>query len=173
MEDAAFIVSLRTDPERNAFLHATSGDIHNQEKWIAEYLRRPADYYFIIEKLGADQPSGTIGIYDFDSQTDSAEWGRWVTRPYSAAGKAGLLLLLTLAFNQLGMDTLYCHTILENAKAIAIFEQLGFERVGLVQSYAQIRGTVHDALKFRVGRATWREARISFRPDVFSRNTCL
>jgi RimJ/RimL family protein N-acetyltransferase len=173
MEDAAFIVHLRTDPARSRFLHATSGDIQAQEHWIAEYLKRSDEYYFIIEEMCSGQPVGTISIYNYDRAANSAEWGRWVTLPRSAAGTAGLVLLLDLTFDQIEIDILYCHTIIENTKPRAIFERLGFQQVEIVPSYAQIGATVYEGLKFSVNRVEWHKRRLAQQPDVLSRNTCL
>lgn len=172
MADAEFIVQLRTDPERNRFLHATSTDVQKQEQWISEYLERPDEYYFIIQRAHNGEPVGTIGLYDFDRATNSAEWGRWVTRSHSGAGSPGLLLLLDLAFQQIGIQTLYCHTIVQNTKARAIFEGLGFEQVDVIPSYATIGSASYDGVKFRVSKQQWLK-RLTQETDVLSGNSRL
>jgi RimJ/RimL family protein N-acetyltransferase len=103
--DAAFIVSLRTDPELGRYLHATSPRVEDQEAWIAAYEARPGDYYFVVEDLKDRAPVGTIGIYDVDAEAPGgAEWGRWLIRPGSVAAVESALLMYRMAFEQLGLQ---------------------------------------------------------------------
>jgi RimJ/RimL family protein N-acetyltransferase len=168
IEDALFIAELRNDPARNRFLHSTSPDVRQQELWISSYFARPDDYYFVIERAQTHEALGTIGLYNIDSATNSAEWGRWVTRPHSRAGRPGLRLLLDLAFDQIGFHELYCHTIVQNIKARSIFEQLGFQQLYTVHQYAIIDGQSYEGLRFRITRQRWQERKLIESSDVFS-----
>lgn len=77
IDDAEFIVRLRTDSKLSAFISATSGDVEAQKAWIRSYKEREAtdrEYYFIVEKDGASW--GTIRIYNLTN--NSFESGSWV-----------------------------------------------------------------------------------------------
>jgi RimJ/RimL family protein N-acetyltransferase len=173
IEDARFITELRTDPARNRFLHGTSPDVREQERWISSYMGRPNEYYFLIERARTHEPLGTIGVYNVDTASNSAEWGRWVTRPHAHAGMPGARLLLSLAFDEVGFDELYCHTIVQNARARGVIEQLGFTQLQMIPGYAIIDGELYDGLKFHITKREWHERRSTVRPNVFSRHSCL
>lgn len=55
IEDANFIVNLRTNPLLSKYLHTTSSDVNIQTKWIQDYKVRESkglDYYFVFSKNG-------------------------------------------------------------------------------------------------------------------------
>src|SRR5262249_343583 len=116
VEDAAFIVALRTNPERSRFIHVTPSDVRKQEAWVSEYFERSNDFYFVVENRESGQIEGTVGIYDFDPRYGAAEWGRWVMRPGSRAGIPSMTLTFDFAFDQLGVDSLCSYTAVENER---------------------------------------------------------
>jgi len=78
--DADFILSLRTDVEKNRYMSLVDNDLKLQRKWLSEYKLRENDkkeYYFIIESsdMGA---LGTVRVYDFAGSSFS--WGSWVLK---------------------------------------------------------------------------------------------
>ena len=83
VEDAAFILKLRSDPGLNRHLTAVSHDLAAQQLWIVGSMQRSRlgeEFYFIILHLG--QPVGTVRLYDF--QEDSFCWGSWIIIPGTA-----------------------------------------------------------------------------------------
>ncbi|MGH9610551.1 MAG: GNAT family N-acetyltransferase [Bryobacteraceae bacterium] len=105
LEDAAFIVEVRTDPLRNRFINPTSLEVEKQEQWLKRYFEAPDDYYFIIENEATGEREGTVGIYRLDVEAKRAEWGRWVVRRGSKSAIPSLLLSFKLAFEQIGLDS--------------------------------------------------------------------
>jgi RimJ/RimL family protein N-acetyltransferase len=92
IDDAEFIVSLRTDAEKCMHLSTTSVDINEQKKFISNYLRSEVDYYFIICSWNKI-PLGTVRIYDI--RNDSFGWGSWILSkkaPTNAAIESALLI---------------------------------------------------------------------------------
>lgn len=78
--DAEFILSLRTDPNKNKYIHSTDSDIEKQREWIREYKKREdlsLEYYFIYEKDGT--PIGVNRIYDIED--DHCTEGSWICLP--------------------------------------------------------------------------------------------
>ena len=74
-EDAAFILSLRTDPKKSTFLSPTSTAVFDQEQWLIHYANDSEQIYFVIEDLSGN-PLGTVRLYD--RKQKSFCWGSWI-----------------------------------------------------------------------------------------------
>jgi len=88
IDDAEFILKLRSDPERNKFISYTSPNLHDQIKWIKNYKIREKqglEYYFVGQDLN-EIKYGTIRLCNFDEI--SFEIGSWVFLPNSPLGIA-------------------------------------------------------------------------------------
>ena len=48
IDDAEFIIGLRTDQEKSKHLSVTSNDVEKQRNFIYNYLNGQIDYYFMI-----------------------------------------------------------------------------------------------------------------------------
>ena len=91
VDDAAFILSLRTDAEKSRYLSAVSGELAAQQAWLERYARADDQAYFIIEYQ--DVPIGTVRLYD--PQGESFCWGSWIlhrSRPSQAAMESALMV---------------------------------------------------------------------------------
>ncbi len=161
LEDAAFIVEVRTDPLRNRFINPTSLEVEKQEQWLKRYFEAPDDYYFIIENEATGEREGTVGIYRLDVEAKRAEWGRWVVRRGSKSAIPSLLLSFKLAFEQIGLDSFYTHTAAENRSALMALERFGMEEKRHLPGYLHIGGRAYDAIEHEMTREKW--SRI-FRP---------
>ena len=75
VDDAEFILSLRTDESKNRYLSTTSSDVQQQRDWLARYASDDSQIYFIICNLEG-RPVGTVRLYD--QQGDSFCWGSWI-----------------------------------------------------------------------------------------------
>ena len=75
VDDAEFILSLRTDQAKNRYLSATAPDVQQQRDWLARYAVDDSQIYFIICKLDGE-PVGTVRLYD--QRGDSFCWGSWI-----------------------------------------------------------------------------------------------
>jgi len=92
VNDAEFILSLRTDPGKNRYLSPTTNDVSLQRAFIKRYQQSLTDYYFVICDWHA-RPLGTVRIYDI--QGDSFCWGSWILSadaPTSTAIESALLV---------------------------------------------------------------------------------
>ena len=63
LDDAAFILELRTNDKKSRFLHKTENDLQRQVDYLTHYLTLDDEWYFIIENK-KHEPLGTIRIYD-------------------------------------------------------------------------------------------------------------
>ncbi len=90
--DAEFILSLRLDPAKNAYLSSTDPDVSRQRRWLENYSADPTQVYFIIEGPSAE-PVGTVRLYD--AQGSSFCWGSWILAegaPPSSAVESTLMV---------------------------------------------------------------------------------
>lgn len=83
VDDAEFILSLRTDAAKNRYLSATSADVQQQRDWLTRYAADDSQLYFIICNLDG-KPVGTVRLYD--QQGDSFCWGSWIKSDDAPAG---------------------------------------------------------------------------------------
>jgi RimJ/RimL family protein N-acetyltransferase len=155
MDDAAFIVDLRTDSRTARFIHRISSRLEDQQAWLQAYFARPGDYYFVVEQLATGAAQGTVGLYDEDRTARSAEWGRWVLRPGSLAAVESALLIYRLAFEVLELDLVYCRTVVANEQVLSFHDSTGLVRHARLPAHATIDSIPHDAVEHRMTRADW------------------
>ncbi len=171
--DAAFIVALRSDPALSRYLHPVSPRVEDQETWLDAYFERDGDYYFVVEGRASGDPEGTIGIYDVAGGT--AEWGRWVLARGSLAAPESVLLLYRAAFESLGLDSVCCRTVADNARVVSFHTSAGLETVRRIPAAFELRGSPVDAIEQRLTRAAWPatravlEARVRQLEELLSR----
>lgn len=129
--DAQFILSLRTDQNKNKFLNRVDNDLNKQVDWLKQYKTRESagyEYYFII--IGKDQSKyGTVRLYDFIG--DSFCWGSWIVKAGSPAVVAieSALLVYDFAFYELGFSKSHFDVRKENARVRAFHERMGAVKV--------------------------------------------
>jgi RimJ/RimL family protein N-acetyltransferase len=153
MEDAAFILELRADRDRSRYLHRVPNDLPAQRRWLESYFARPADYYFLIENRDTGQREGTAGIYNLDRIF--AEWGRWIVRAGSQAALESACLVYRVGFEVLGLESIYCRTIVENTAAVEFHQSFGLERIRTLPRYFELNGRRLDAVEMRLTRPQW------------------
>lgn len=154
VEDAPFIVELRSDPLRNRFLHEISPRIEDQIAWLKTYFARPQDYYFIVQEARSGEPHGAIGIYDID-ETGGGQWGRWVLKRNSAAGLESAWLVHEVGFSLLGLTSLSSRTIVENAQVVSFHRSFGATEVAVLKAHFLVSGRRESAVEHRIAAAEW------------------
>lgn len=124
LDDAEFILSLRTDPGKNRYLSPTASDVSQQRAFIERYQQSLTDYYFIICDWQA-KSLGTVRIYDI--QGDSFCWGSWILSadaPTSAAIESALLLY-DFAFYSLHYKFAHFDVRKENLSVVDFHKRFG------------------------------------------------
>lgn len=119
------------DGVRQCFIDSTEIGEAAHRQWFDRYLQKPDDLVFIAEDLPGGQRIGQLAIYRIDSQNGVAEVGRFVAAPEQAGkGKMRMALqaLLSFAYADLGLTRVYLEVLSTNARAIALYESLGFKR---------------------------------------------
>lgn len=159
LADAGFVVQLRARGGRGAFMHSIAPDVAQQEAYLARYLERPDDYYFIIYRLATGEAEGTIGLYDIDWRDRSAQWGRWIVREGSLAALESAVLLYELAFDRLGLQMVYCRTVAANTAVLSFHRSFGLVMHELLPRHFRIGDHVYDAVEQRLTRELWNDIR--------------
>lgn len=152
--DAGLIVSLRGDPERTRFLHPIDLRIEAQEEYLERYFTREGDYYFVIER-GEREAEGLIALYNLDAGTRSVEIGRWVLRPGSPAAVESILLAYRVAFDVLGLEEVFCRTVVENTQALSFQDSCGLRRRAFLPGFVQLEGRPCDGVEHVLTRTRW------------------
>lgn len=155
LEDAAFIVELRSDPLLNRYLHEISPRVEDQVAWLERYFARPDDYYFIVEDADSGERQGTIGIYDVETKVASAEWGRWILKHGSMAALESAWLVYEAGFAQLGLAILSSRTLVENPRVVSFHESFGASRIGILKDHFLVGGARKSAIEHRIEAANW------------------
>ncbi len=155
-DDAATVLELRNDPERARFIHAGATTIAAQVRWIEQYLDRPGDWYWAVERRQDGRVEGFVGVYD--ASGTSAEWGRWVLRAGSLAAAESAWLVHEAAFGPLRLESVLSRTLADNRAVVAFHERYGADVLGIVPGYARIGDVLHDAVEARMTREAWASA---------------
>lgn len=126
--DAQFILSIRTDPARSAYLSETSADLEKQILWLRNYRNATNEAYFIIETL-AGEDLGTVRLYD--PRACSFSWGSWVLKtgvPTTYAIEAALMVY-HYALYTLGFSAAHFHVRKGNKSVWQFHERFGAKRM--------------------------------------------
>lgn len=149
VDDAEFILGLRTDELKSRHLSRTSGALADQQAWLAGYAQRDGEAYFVIESL-AGEKLGTVRLYD--AQGDSFCWGSWIlsdAAPSSAAIESALMVY-AYALDTLGFTNAHFQVNLANERVCAFHERFGAQRVSqddVEIEYTLANAAIREAMK--------------------------
>jgi RimJ/RimL family protein N-acetyltransferase len=156
------IVEWRNDPDtQRQFFSKTMLTVADQQRWHEAYRQDDSDMTFVLQLKGG-VPIGMIGLYRIDRRAQTAEFGRLLIgeRKYRGKGFAveACRLLLHYGFYKLNLETIDLEVYDSNLPAIALYERLGFETVGL-DACRDANGIEQRRRKMvlRKGRNTWKE----------------
>jgi RimJ/RimL family protein N-acetyltransferase len=156
LADASFIVDIRTkDKGRSEYIHPISSDASIQEEWIKKYFTRDDDYYFVIENLITGKNEGLIGIYNIDPANKIAEWGRWILYPESLGAAESAYLIYLVAFEKLGLKSLFSRTVKDNKNVVSFHDSFGAIKKQIIHGAFDIDGKKYDAVEHFVDIDTW------------------
>ncbi len=103
-------------------------DVENTRQVIREFLAVPETYVIVLKETGL--PVGSVGLHknDLASKDDEAELGYWVGVPYWGRGIApeASREMLRHAFEDLGLQRVWCGYYDGNEKSKRVQEKLGF-----------------------------------------------
>lgn len=122
-DDAQFIVNLRNDDFLNKYVHTVSKDVELQAEWIRKQIARDNDYYFIYSDKNG-KPVGLCSVYDIDSNSQTASFGRWISWGNAAENVESVILSFDFAFKN-NIRTLYLDMVSGNTKIIKFWKRFG------------------------------------------------
>lgn len=127
LNDADFILSLRTNESKNKYLSPTSSSLSAQKDWLRSYEQNSGQAYFVI--FHNDSPVGTVRLYD--QSGDSFCWGSWLisNSAPSFAGIESALIVYSYA-NVLGFKKSHFDVRKDNASVWRFHERFGAIRSG-------------------------------------------
>jgi len=127
-DDAAFILSLRTDNQKSKFLSSTSPEMNKQIAWLEDYAHKSDQAYFIIENRTGES-LGCVRLYD--PKGDSFCWGSWILKegaPQSAAIESALIIY-AFALDHLGFKQAHFDVRKGNESVWQFHERFGAVRL--------------------------------------------
>ena len=111
-----------------SYLQAYTADIYSQRQ-----LR------LMITLTQDGTAVGTIDFINFDPLNNRAELGLFISREMrgKGLGRQALDLLTTYARDHIGMRQLYVFIALDNEVCLKLFENYGYSRAGILQSWVK------------------------------------
>ncbi len=145
------------NPENNQFLHYDIPiSVEGTERWFDSHAGESIRYDAIIEADGV--PAGTIGLLNIDRKNSKAEYyiamGETALKGKGVAKEASKLIL-TYAFEQLGLNRVYLYTEVENIPGQKLFERIGFVREGVIRQDILSHGKYADRMIYGLLREDW------------------
>jgi RimJ/RimL family protein N-acetyltransferase len=153
--DAAYILSLRLDPGKSAYLSAVDADAAKQVAWIEGYRQGSGQAYFIIclkdAQGGAGEPVGTVRLYN--ARGSSFSWGSWIVAdgapPHVAIESA--VMVYRYALDHLGFRDAHFEVDQGNRSVWHFHERFGARRVA--EDDVEYRYALdHDAIQAALRR---------------------
>jgi len=133
VNDAHFILGLRTNDLKSRYLSATVNNLEKQKQWLSDYAKSEDQVYFIIESVSGEL-LGTVRLYD--PQEKSFCWGSWILiegAPQSAAIESALMVY-SYALDYLGFSGAHFDVRKGNESVWRFHERFGAQRVGESES---------------------------------------
>lgn len=152
MEDAEFIHQLRRNPDLSKHIGEVDKRLSIHKAWLEAYFNRDGDYYFCIQ-LDPGVTIGTIAIYNVTGQT--AEWGRWIISPTYPAAAASAWLIYHVAFDILGLSSVYCRSVLDNKHVVSFHDHCGLVRSGIEHEGIKIHDEWKDMIVHTASSEQW------------------
>jgi RimJ/RimL family protein N-acetyltransferase len=162
--DAPALYSIKNDQQISSMLGGfnTGYSIADIERWIEIHNGRTDEVLWIIADRTDDRCLGHVGLYKIDYRAGNAEfaillgdrelWGKGI-------GKAVTREVLDFAFKQLHLHRVYLTVLERNARAVKLYESLGFEREGCLRDAQFKDGAYLDLICFAIIEDKHRDAR--------------
>lgn len=167
VEHAAGLLAAADTEEVFAWLpYARPTDLDQARAWIDSALAdRRADRRFPFAVLGAADGSviGSTSYWDFDAHNAHVEIGStWLNRASWGTGRnaEAKLLLMTQAFETLGLERVAFRTDILNERSQRAIERLGATREGVHRHEVRRRdGSWRDSVHYSLLREEWPAAK--------------
>lgn len=161
LDDAEFIVRLRTAPGVVGNVGDTRADPERQREWLRAYEQREGDYYFIVE-TESGVPVGTIGVYDI--RDGSGEWGRWIILPGVPAALPSSILIHRFALEVLKLREVRGTVVESNRHVVSFHLKFGALHTHTLFRGREIGGEWVNMICILMERERWLQTEPRLRP---------
>lgn len=133
LDDAAFILELRTDEKKSRFLHKTDHDLQKQIDYLKRYFTLDNEWYFIIENKN-HEPLGTARLYNVQGARTTA--GSWIMMDGATPQESfeGELLLKKYVYEAMKLEESYFEVCKNNIKVVKYHKICGSKIIGETDS---------------------------------------
>jgi RimJ/RimL family protein N-acetyltransferase len=132
-----------------------------QEAWYQSISTSKTLRRYVARRRSDDAFVGVFRIDRLDPWNRSAWVGADVVRSLRGQGYAGdmYLYVLSLLFDQYGLNRVALETLAENKAALGLYQKLGFQQEGLARQAIFRDGAMHDLVIMGLLADEWRAAR--------------
>jgi len=160
LDDSFFIFKLRQNKLISYYLHKPPKTLNDQKRWIKKNMKNSTTRDFIIIDKKNNQKIGTIGFNNLNSNT--AEWGRWISKGHAIQNIEAIILLLNYGFNKLKLKKIYSLTNINNKKVINFHKNTPASYNGIIKSIFLINNKKIDAAKYSFNKMKFLDFKKNF-----------
>jgi len=147
-EDLPLVLEWRNSVEvRKYLLNDQPIPLEAHRQWFESLEKDNRRRVFLIVSR-EDRPLGLVQLFAIDRENGHAEWGFYVADPElrrAGFGPEVEYLILCCAFDELGLQRVYCHTLASNRAVLALHERFGFQQEGVLRMHVR-RGNQYEDL---------------------------
>ena len=122
--DAEFTLGIRNNHELAKYIPIIEGTVENQKKWISEQRKKSFDVFFVIKKHDGE-PIGTLSYYDFNTEDNTCEIGRYISYGDAFENIEAVLLMLDMLFERIGLVKVIMNINESNGPVISLWSRFG------------------------------------------------
>jgi ribosomal-protein-alanine N-acetyltransferase len=163
--DAPSLCALLTTEEASRFISPAPTTVAGFERFIAWTLRQRCYGTYACFAVTIDSTDMAIGIFqlrELESGFGLAEWGFALGSAYwgSGAFTKGAELLLTFAFDTVGVHRLEARATVRNGRGIGALRKIGAVQEGLLRKSLFKNGEYFDQALWTILDEDWRATRV-------------
>ena len=154
-DDAGELFELGRDPDVSRFFSWSPYAERGQAEAFIERMAAEREAGGRLEFAIADEQDrliGITGLSEFSSRDRRAVVGTWLGRPHwgTGANAESKALILTVAFDTLGLQRVSAYASPDNARSLRALEKLGFEAEGVLKAWHLHDGARRDVVILRL-----------------------
>jgi RimJ/RimL family protein N-acetyltransferase len=152
IEDAKHTLELRYDVEANKALIAYPYpvNIENEKEWIENLYPKGVreNIYFAIEENSSNEFVGYLSLQKINYINRNGNFGVIILKKFRGKGYSAeaMKLFFVYIFDQINLRKIKLEVLKENAKAIKIYKDLGFNEEGILKEHIYQDGKYKDLL---------------------------
>lgn len=113
--------------------------------------------WWALEDKASGKMIGRCELARYDDEDRKAEVGYALNRDFWRRGlmREAMQAVLKHGYTELNLDRVSAVVLLDNTASIALLEQQGFQREGIMRHYTYVRGKADDAYLYALLMADW------------------